>query len=242
MDQNGFAAKSGKLQAQDRILACNGCDFTKNMTNSHVEAIFTEMIQEPLLRMAISRGGFRGNLQTTRGSGTNMGVALEESRVRGDSEGVGGGSVTSWEVSGSSVDRESENLESSTPSRPTIKTVRESHDTSHGHMISHGLLWWIASIEPCFLSGFKCNFYFLAPPAAPSQAPSLSITNTRQIGARHTIQFQRGVKGFGFGLTSRDVKTDEQSQPIYVKAVHHGGPAYHDGRLRIGDRVLEVRQ
>lgn len=83
MDQNGFAAKSGKLQVQDRILACNGCDFTKNMTNSHVEAIFTEMIQEPLLRMAISRGGFRGNLQTTRGSGTNVGVALEESRVGG---------------------------------------------------------------------------------------------------------------------------------------------------------------
>ena len=29
MDENGFAAKSQKLQINDRILACNGVDFTK---------------------------------------------------------------------------------------------------------------------------------------------------------------------------------------------------------------------
>ncbi len=53
---NGFAAQSGKLQHQDRILACNGVDFTKEMTNSRVEEVFTQMSKEPLLRMAISRG------------------------------------------------------------------------------------------------------------------------------------------------------------------------------------------
>lgn len=81
----------------------------------------------------------------------------------------------------------------------------------------------------------------LAPPSAPTQAPSLALTNTRQIGNKHTIQLQRGPKGFGFGLTSRDVKTVECSQPIYVKTVQHGGPAYQDGGLHIGDRILEVR-
>ena len=87
---------------------------------------------------------------------------------------------------------------------------------------------------------FSINLFLLAPPAAPSQAASLTRTNTRQIGRRHTITLQRGSKGFGFGLTSRDVKTDEQSQPIYVKVVHHGGAAYQEGQLRIGDRILEV--
>ena len=29
MDVNGFGAKSGKLQMLDRVLACNGVDFTK---------------------------------------------------------------------------------------------------------------------------------------------------------------------------------------------------------------------
>lgn len=81
-----------------------------------------------------------------------------------------------------------------------------------------------------------------APPAAPSQAASLARTNTRQIGARHSIKIQRGSKGFGFGLTSRDVRTDDHNQMVYVKSVHHEGPAYQDGRLRIGDRILEVRE
>ena len=53
---NGFAALSGELQHQDRILACNGVDFTKEMTNARVEEVFTQMSKEPLLRMAISRG------------------------------------------------------------------------------------------------------------------------------------------------------------------------------------------
>lgn len=56
MDNNGFASKSGQLKHQDRILACNGVDFTKELTNARVEEIFTEMSTEPLLRMAISRG------------------------------------------------------------------------------------------------------------------------------------------------------------------------------------------
>ena len=30
MDESGFAAKSQKLKTNDRILACNGVDFTKN--------------------------------------------------------------------------------------------------------------------------------------------------------------------------------------------------------------------
>ena len=30
MDENGFAMKSEKLKINDRILACNGVDFTKD--------------------------------------------------------------------------------------------------------------------------------------------------------------------------------------------------------------------
>ena len=56
MDENGFAFKSGKLQFNDRILACNGVDFTKEHTMEQVKDIFYQMTQQPLLRMAISRG------------------------------------------------------------------------------------------------------------------------------------------------------------------------------------------
>ncbi len=99
MDPDGFAAKSGKLQVQDRILACNGCDFTKDMTNAHVEEVFTEMIQESLLKMAISRGSVkigaaRGN--SARHNRDNGHVGVAEGRVGGVSEEEGAMSSTSF--------------------------------------------------------------------------------------------------------------------------------------------------
>ena len=88
--------------------------------------------------------------------------------------------------------------------------------------------------------------YLLSPSAA---VPTISgnsttaiVTNTRQIGMKYTIQIPRGQKGtFGFGLSSRDVATNDQDIPIYVKFINPDGPAFQDGRLKIGDRILEVR-
>ena len=79
--------------------------------------------------------------------------------------------------------------------------------------------------------------------ASSSPAAALlpnTVTNTRQIGVKHAIELKKGPRGFGFGLTSRDVSTSDNDCPVYVKAVHSDGPAFHDGRLRIGDRILEV--
>lgn len=98
---------------------------------------------------------------------------------------------------------------------------------------------FLPSSTLCYLLSYVAAY--AGPPTTPSQPASLARTNTRQIGVKHNIELKRGPKGFGFGLTSRDVRTDEQNQPIYVKAVHQGGVAYEDGRLRIGDRILEVR-
>ena len=138
--------------------------------SSRVEALFLEMAQEPLLRMAISRG-----------PQSNVSELQEE--VRRGAEGQG--------------DHPPQENQSE-PSPPKIAT---------------------SSVQP----------------------PSNTLTNTRQIGVKHTIELQKGARGFGFGLTSRDVSTDEQSQPVYVKSILTDGSAFVDGRLKIGDRVLEVR-
>ena len=81
MDQDGFAARSGKLQLQDRILACNGVDFTKELTNSRVEEIFTQMSREPLLRMAISRGA-QTDIQYTQSASQDEGAEPVEGGVK----------------------------------------------------------------------------------------------------------------------------------------------------------------
>ena len=76
----------------------------------------------------------------------------------------------------------------------------------------------------------------------PSQPPSLTLTNTRQIGVKHTITLLKPTPStsLGFGVTSRDVMTDNQNVPFYVKNITPGTPAFNDGRLKMGDRLLQV--
>ncbi|XP_069007430.1 partitioning defective 3 homolog [Embiotoca jacksoni] len=58
-------------------------------------------------------------------------------------------------------------------------------------------------------------------------------------GRRFTIQLQKGPEGLGFSITSRDVPIGG-SAPIYVKNILPRGAAIQDGRLKAGDRLLEV--
>nr|XP_044618192.1 partitioning defective 3 homolog isoform X11 [Equus asinus] len=84
------------------------------------------------------------------------------------------------------------------------------------------------------------------PPSAPAPAPqtvfSTSVSsgyNTKKIGKRLTIQLKKGTEGLGFSITSRDV-TIGGSAPIYVKNILPRGAAIQDGRLKAGDRLIEV--
>ena len=50
-----------------------------------------------------------------------------------------------------------------------------------------------------------------------------------------------GTEGLGFSITSRDV-TIGGSAPIYVKNILPRGAAIQDGRLKAGDRLIEVSE
>ncbi|XP_039983269.1 partitioning defective 3 homolog isoform X1 [Xiphias gladius] len=58
-------------------------------------------------------------------------------------------------------------------------------------------------------------------------------------GRRFNIQLKKGPEGLGFSITSRDVPIGG-SAPIYVKNILPRGAAIQDGRLKAGDRLLEV--
>ncbi|XP_043224896.1 membrane-associated guanylate kinase, WW and PDZ domain-containing protein 1-like isoform X2 [Amphibalanus amphitrite] len=55
-------------------------------------------------------------------------------------------------------------------------------------------------------------------------------------GELHTIQFQRGHRGFGFSIRGGR----EFNMPLYVLRIAENGPAALDGRLRVGDQILEI--
>ncbi|XP_044533617.1 partitioning defective 3 homolog isoform X6 [Gracilinanus agilis] len=79
---------------------------------------------------------------------------------------------------------------------------------------------------------------------SPTQQNVLSPTpssgyNTKKIGKRLNIQLKKGSEGLGFSITSRDVPVGG-SAPIYVKNILPRGAAIQDGRLKAGDRLVEV--
>ncbi|XP_051856486.1 partitioning defective 3 homolog isoform X13 [Antechinus flavipes] len=79
---------------------------------------------------------------------------------------------------------------------------------------------------------------------SPSQQNVLSPTqssgySTKKIGKRLNIQLKKGSEGLGFSITSRDVLVGG-SAPIYVKNILPRGAAIQDGRLKAGDRLVEV--
>ncbi|XP_014446983.1 partitioning defective 3 homolog isoform X16 [Tupaia chinensis] len=80
------------------------------------------------------------------------------------------------------------------------------------------------------------------PPPAPQNVLSTNVSsgyNTKKIGKRLNIQLKKGTEGLGFSITSRDV-TIGGSAPIYVKNILPRGAAIQDGRLKAGDRLIEV--
>ncbi|XP_031795564.1 partitioning defective 3 homolog isoform X19 [Sarcophilus harrisii] len=79
---------------------------------------------------------------------------------------------------------------------------------------------------------------------SPSQQNVLSPTqssgySTKKIGKKLNIQLKKGSEGLGFSITSRDVLVGG-SAPIYVKNILPRGAAIQDGRLKAGDRLVEV--
>ncbi|XP_028144226.1 partitioning defective 3 homolog B isoform X1 [Diabrotica virgifera virgifera] len=76
-------------------------------------------------------------------------------------------------------------------------------------------------------------------PAISKNLKGLLTANTRKIGRKIEIELIKGNHGLGFSITTRDNPAGGKC-PIYIKNINAMGPAIEDGRLKIGDRLLEV--
>ncbi|CAG9862456.1 unnamed protein product [Phyllotreta striolata] len=76
-------------------------------------------------------------------------------------------------------------------------------------------------------------------PVVSKNLKGLLTANTRKIGRKIEIELVKGKSGLGFSITTRDNPAGGKC-PIYIKNINAMGPAIDDGRLKIGDRLLEV--
>ncbi|KAJ8934997.1 hypothetical protein NQ314_013068 [Rhamnusium bicolor] len=72
-----------------------------------------------------------------------------------------------------------------------------------------------------------------------TKVATVSPTKKEKIGRKIEIELMKGPHGLGFSITTRDNPAGGKC-PIYIKNINAMGPAIEDGRLRIGDRLLEV--
>ncbi|XP_049312293.1 partitioning defective 3 homolog isoform X2 [Bactrocera dorsalis] len=82
----------------------------------------------------------------------------------------------------------------------------------------------------------------VSPTRKPHTAPvgtSLQVANTRKLGRKIEIVLKKGPNGLGFSVTTRDNPAGGHC-PIYIKNILPRGAAIEDGRLKPGDRLLEV--
>jgi partitioning defective protein 3 len=68
---------------------------------------------------------------------------------------------------------------------------------------------------------------------------TLQAANTRKLGKKIEITLRKGANGLGFSVTTRDNPAGGHC-PIYIKNILPKGAAVEDGRLKPGDRLLEV--
>jgi partitioning defective protein 3 len=72
-----------------------------------------------------------------------------------------------------------------------------------------------------------------------TRASALMTVSTRKIGKKFDLELTKGSSGLGFSVTTRDNPAGGQC-PIYIKNILPKGAAIEDGRLKSGDRLLEV--
>lgn len=76
-------------------------------------------------------------------------------------------------------------------------------------------------------------------PSRKTNGNSLQVANTRRLGRRIEIDLKKGKQGLGFTVTTRDNPAGGDC-PIYIKNIIQKRAAIEDGRLKPGDRLLEV--
>ncbi|KAI1289849.1 Partitioning defective 3 -like protein [Halotydeus destructor] len=93
----------------------------------------------------------------------------------------------------------------------------------------------VASITPTIATPLRGSIR--SNGTTPSQA--LVTGNTRKIGRKYHIRLIKSQDGLGFSITTRDNPAGGNC-PIYIKNILSKGAAIKDGRLKQGDRLLEV--
>uniref|UniRef100_A0A8C8JU56 PDZ domain-containing protein n=1 Tax=Oncorhynchus tshawytscha TaxID=74940 RepID=A0A8C8JU56_ONCTS len=213
LERGGKAQEQGLFQENDCIVRINNGDL-RNIHFEQAQNMFRQAMRSPVIMFHVVPNLMKAQYEQLSHSERNPNVAYSSGRFSPDSLASERGSTTSG-------------LDHTPQSRgPHPHPHPEQGDAytplPHPHGGSMG-----------------------KPPSGHAPSPHRVLNSTptagftKKVGRRLNIQLKKGPEGLGFSITSRDVPIGG-SAPIYVKNILPRGAAIQDGRLKAGDRLLEV--
>ncbi|XP_048019323.1 par-3 family cell polarity regulator alpha, b isoform X2 [Megalobrama amblycephala] len=213
LERGGKADVQGLFQENDCIIRINNGDL-RNVRFEQAQNMFRQAMRTPIILFHVVPSTMRSQYEQ---------ISHNENNPRGNIDISGRfspDSLTNDLVGNAGLDHAAHRLAQHRPHAPNNHL-----DTSSPPHHSVGS------------SGKPPSGHASSPQRGLSPAPTSGFT--KKVGRKLGIQLRKGPEGLGFSITSRDVPLGG-SAPIYVKNILPRGAAIQDGRLKAGDRLLEV--
>ncbi|XP_058503183.1 partitioning defective 3 homolog isoform X3 [Solea solea] len=214
LERGGKAEQQGLFQENDCIVRINNGDL-RNIRFEQAQNMFRQAMRSPLIMFHVVPSSMKAHYEQL--SHTDRNPAYASGRFSPDS------------VSGSTV--------SSIDHTPQRMSRHGSHSHPHSHAHPEQNNGYPPLTHPPVSAAKPPTGHVHSPQRAMTSTPTAGYT--KKVGRRLIIQLKKGPEGLGFSITSRDVPIGG-SAPIYVKNILPRGAAIQDGRLKAGDRLLEV--
>ncbi|XP_029985285.1 partitioning defective 3 homolog [Sphaeramia orbicularis] len=211
LERGGKAEQQGLFQENDCIVRINNGDL-RNIRFEQAQNMFRQAMRSPVIMFHVVPSSMKAHYEQLSHADRNP--AYASGRFSPDS------------LSGSTV--------SSAVDRTPHRMSRHGSQT-HPHPDQND--GYPPLTHPAVSAAKPPTGHALSPQKGLNSAPTAGYT--KKVGRRLNIQLKKGPEGLGFSITSRDVPIGG-SAPIYVKNILPRGAAIQDGRLKAGDRLLEV--
>uniref|UniRef100_A0A8C7PQX2 Par-3 family cell polarity regulator n=1 Tax=Oncorhynchus mykiss TaxID=8022 RepID=A0A8C7PQX2_ONCMY len=213
LERGGKAQEQGLFQENDCIVRINNGDL-RNIHFEQAQNMFRQAMRSPVIMFHVVPNLMKAQYEQLSHSERNPNVAYSSGRFSPDSLASERGSTTSG------LDHTPQSRGHHPHPHPEQGDAYTPLPHPHGGSI-----------------GKPPSGHAPSPHRVLNSTPTAGFT--KKVGRRLNIQLKKGPEGLGFSITSRDVPIGG-SAPIYVKNILPRGAAIQDGRLKAGDRLLEV--
>uniref|UniRef100_UPI0037E8C9CD par-3 family cell polarity regulator alpha, b isoform X2 n=1 Tax=Semicossyphus pulcher TaxID=241346 RepID=UPI0037E8C9CD len=220
LEKGGKAEQQSLFQENDCIVRINNGDL-RNIRFEQAQNMFRQAMRSPVIMFHVVPSSMKTHYEQLSHAERNP--AYSSGRFSPDS-------LTGSTVSG--MDHTPQRM-----SRHGSQSHPHSHPHPHPHTHPEQNDGYPPLTHPAVSAAKPPTGHTHSPQRGANATPTGGYT--KKVGRRLNIQLKKGPEGLGFSITSRDVPIGG-SAPIYVKNILPRGAAIQDGRLKAGDRLLEV--